>query len=155
MKEAQAAIAAWVAAGNLDALLVIRSDGTTLLQLPVNVRKLVLYSCPHLRIVGDLPPTELRQLVSAAYIGGRLEDIVHNCRRLPPAALPNLPATLTSLFCNMHTVLPDTPPLALRRLDDFDVEETRVVWLWRVSRQHRRDRRRVVAHLPCAAALYV
>jgi hypothetical protein len=68
--------------------------------------------------------------------------------------VPPLPTTLATLRCGCDDILPDTPPHALR-LGSYTVEETRPIWRERVSRQHEADRRRVVAHLPSAAALYV
>ena len=120
-----AAIAAWVAAGDVDAWLEIRGGiATQLPPLPPTLRRLACINCQTLQHLGTLP-TGLAHLICYDCIKLRrllplpvgMDTLyITGCRRL--TVLPRLPATLVCLWGPSNAALRALPPLpaALKRL---------------------------------------
>ena len=162
MPTAAESIAAWIAAGDVEAeldirdadadvlpplphaLLRLRCDGCRVLvalpPLPATLQHLACFGCPALT---HLPPLPATLASFGCYACIKLTD------------LPPLPAALETLVCAMRPMtLPDACPPNLRILG-AEVGASREYWRKRVAEQHVADRRRVAASLPPLALLFV
>ena len=105
--------------------------------LPAGMTNLHVESCPALCSLGPLP---------ASLVG------LHIAHCPAMRCLGALPASLRWFSCRWSPSWPDVKPPAVRV--EY-AEDSVILWRERVRAQHAVDRRRVVASLPAAAALYV